>query len=53
MMKIYLAGPLFSEAERAWHRKAKSGMGAVAEKLETPWEVIWPYERMTREEIEI
>lgn len=38
-MTIYLAGPLFSAADRAWHRATKAGIEA-----ETDHAVIWPYE---------
>lgn len=36
---IYLAGPLFSHAEQAWHRTTKARIEA-----ETSFKVIWPFE---------
>ena len=44
-MKIYQAGPLFSEAERAWHRECRSLL------REKGHEVIWPFELFPQEEI--
>ena len=35
-MKIYQAGPLFSEAERAWHKKFKAKLEAEG------YDVLWP-----------
>ena len=35
-MKIYQAGPLFSDADRAWHRNFKMKLGAAG------YEVLWP-----------
>lgn len=46
MPTAYLAGPLFSEAERAFARKVKA---RIME--ETSLEVLWPYELFTQEEI--
>lgn len=37
-MKVYQAGPLFSEAERDWHLKLKRRL------LEAGYNVVWPYE---------
>jgi len=37
-MKVYQAGPLFSEAEQDWHRKCKAKL------ISAGHEVIWPYE---------
>lgn len=39
--KIYLAGPLFSQAEIEWGYKVKA---AILEKLGDVVEVVWPYE---------
>lgn len=44
-MKIYQAGPLFSEAERNWHREFRSLL------CEKGHEVIWPYELFSQNEI--
>lgn len=47
-MKVYLAGPLFSEAERSWTRH----MRRVLEKAAPGIRFIWPYELITKHEIE-
>jgi nucleoside 2-deoxyribosyltransferase len=44
--KIYLAGPLFTDAERAWHKSAKAEMTAAG------FDVVWPGELLTRRRIE-
>jgi len=44
-MKIYLAGPLFSESERAWLADIKRRMEAISPDIT----VIWPYELIPRE----
>jgi len=46
MPTIYLAGPLFSHADRQWHRAAKSRIEA-----ETGHPVIWPFELFDQDEI--
>ena len=45
-MKIYQAGPLFSEAERNWHLGFKQKLVAAGH------EVMWPGEFFTQEEID-
>ncbi len=42
-MKIYLAGPLFSEAERDWMSKLKGQIESFASKLGHTAQVVWPY----------
>lgn len=45
-MRIYQAGPLFSEAECNWHKQFK-------EKLESSgYEVVWPGELITSDKLE-
>ena len=44
-MRIYQAGPLFSEAEREWHKSLKARL------LTAGHEVIWPGDLITQEEI--
>ena len=44
-MKIYLAGPLFSESERAWLADIKRRMEAISSDIS----VIWPYELIPRD----
>jgi nucleoside 2-deoxyribosyltransferase len=50
-MKIYLAGPLFSEAERDWINKLKGQIESLAAKSSRTVQVVWPYELITLEEI--
>jgi nucleoside 2-deoxyribosyltransferase len=52
MIKLYLAGPLFSEAEREWHTKTKRLLIERAAKLSINIKIIWPYELITLSEIE-
>lgn len=44
-MKIYLAVPLFSEAEQDWFRGLKSQL------QEMGYDVVWPYELFNQDEI--
>ncbi len=50
-MKIYFAGPLFSEAERDWIRAIKRRIEDLAAKAERNVEVVWPYDLIGREEL--
>ncbi|MFZ0931374.1 MAG: nucleoside 2-deoxyribosyltransferase [Syntrophobacteraceae bacterium] len=50
-MKIYLAGPLFSEAERDWMKKLKGRIESLANVSANKVQVIWPYELITAEAI--
>jgi nucleoside 2-deoxyribosyltransferase len=52
MKTLYLAGPLFSEAERDWHIRTKQLLEERATERGEEIEVIWPYELMTLSEIE-
>jgi nucleoside 2-deoxyribosyltransferase len=51
MTCIYLAGPLFTEAERAWHTQTKHLLQQAAAGQDTAINVVWPYELITTEEI--
>ena len=52
-MKIYFAGPLFSEAERDWIRSTiKHIESLAAAKREMSVEIIFPYDLSTQEEID-
>jgi nucleoside 2-deoxyribosyltransferase len=51
MTCIYLAGPLFTEAERAWHTQTKHLLQQTAARQDAAIDVIWPYELITAEEI--
>lgn len=51
-MKIYLAGPLFSEAERNWDAMLKEQIESQASALGKEVDVVWPYQFITAEEIE-
>lgn len=44
-MKIYLAGPLFSEAEQDWLRGLKRQL------QELGYDVLWPYELFNQDEV--
>jgi nucleoside 2-deoxyribosyltransferase len=48
LMKIYLAGPLFSEAERNWLKSIKAAIEILGDENY----VLWPYELITREDNE-
>lgn len=50
-MKIYLAGPLFSQAGRNWMKKLKGQIESLAAESGCNVQVIWPYELITQEEI--
>jgi len=52
MFTIYLAGPLFTEAERDWHIKTKIFLLDKAAEKGKKVKVIWPYELITLSEIE-
>jgi nucleoside 2-deoxyribosyltransferase len=47
MRVIYLAGPLFTEAERDWHRTTQSLLLEEAARRGEAVEVLWPYELIT------
>ena len=49
---IYLAGPLFTEAERDWIRKLKDEIESLAASKCKQASVIWPYELIIQTEIE-
>jgi nucleoside 2-deoxyribosyltransferase len=51
-MKIYLAGPLFTEAERDWIRSLKEEIESLAEAQGQQVNVIWPYELISQSEID-
>jgi len=48
-MKIYLAGPLFSQAEQDWLRRLKAQI--LARAPAAPIEVCWPHDLFTAQEI--
>ena len=51
-MKIYFAGPLFSEAARDWIRATIGKIESLAAQHGMKTEIIFPYDLITREEIE-
>jgi hypothetical protein len=51
-VKIYLAGPLFSEAERDWIRSTIQKIESLAAQREIKIEIIFPYDLITQSEIE-
>lgn len=44
-MRIYQAGPLFTEAEQQWHRAFRTQLQAAG------YEVIWPFELFLQEDV--
>lgn len=52
-MKIYFAGPLFSEAERDWIRSTIRKIESLARERRVHVEIIFPYDLITTEEIEL
>ncbi len=44
-MRIYQAGPLFTEAEQQWHRAFRVRLQAAE------YEVIWPFELFSQEDV--
>ncbi|MFZ0932479.1 MAG: nucleoside 2-deoxyribosyltransferase [Syntrophobacteraceae bacterium] len=50
-MRVYLAGPLYSEAERDWMKKLKGRIENLAPISADKVDVIWPYELITAEAI--
>ncbi len=50
-LTIYLAGPLFSEAERLWLAETKRMIIHTARKHNRHVNVVWPYELISPEEI--
>lgn len=51
MQVLYLAGPLFAEAERDWHRETKRLLLETATRHGRAIEVLWPYELISADEI--
>ncbi len=51
MMKIYQAGPLFTEAERAWHRDFKAKLKAAGYDPVWPGDLIPPLPGLTARQI--
>ncbi len=50
-MKIYLAGPLFTQAEQQWLKGLQGELRAVIDQAGTPGTVIWPYDLATPEDL--
>ena len=51
-IKIYFAGPLFSEAERDWIRSTISKIESLAAQHGIKTEIIFPYDLITQDEID-
>ena len=51
-MKLYLAGPLFTQAEQNWLRDLKSKILVLAAKAGKEIDVVWPYELVSPEDME-
>ena len=52
-VKIYFAGPLFCESERDWIRSTINKIESLAAQRGTKTEIIFPYDLITHEEIEL
>ncbi len=52
MLQVYQAGPLFTEGEQDWHRKAKAAMEAACAAAGTPVRIVWPGEFFSQKEID-
>lgn len=52
-MKIYLAGPLFSKAERNWIREIRKHIIQLVKSRGREVDIVWPYEVITKEEIDL
>ena len=52
MLTLYLAGPLFSEAERDWLTRTISMISERAAQEKKRLKIIWPYELISRAEVE-
>ncbi|MCE5242461.1 MAG: nucleoside 2-deoxyribosyltransferase [Syntrophobacteraceae bacterium] len=50
-MTIYLAGPLFTEAERAWMLALKNGIIDLAARIGVTVNVLWPWEFISEVEL--
>lgn len=51
-MKIYFAGPLFSESERDWIRSTIKQMKSFADQNSSKVEICFPYDLLPQEEID-
>ena len=51
-MKLYLAGPLFTQAEQNWLRDLKSKVEALTAKAGKEIDVVWPYELVSPGDME-
>jgi len=51
-MVIYLAGPLFTEGERAWMRGLKQSIIDMAERIGVAVEAMWPWEFVPQAELD-
>jgi nucleoside 2-deoxyribosyltransferase len=51
-MKLYLAGPLFTQAEQNWLRGLKSKIQVLAAKVDKEIDVVCPYELVSLEDME-
>jgi nucleoside 2-deoxyribosyltransferase len=51
-MKLYLAGPLFTQAEQYWLGDLKAKIEALSAKAGKEIDVVWPYELVSPEDLE-
>ena len=52
MIKLYLAGPLFTRAEQNWLRELKAEIESLAVNKGKEIDVVWPYELVSQEDLE-
>ncbi|MGC9195027.1 MAG: nucleoside 2-deoxyribosyltransferase [Syntrophobacteraceae bacterium] len=50
-MRIYLAGPLFTQSQRDWLNHLKIELEAITTSKDGPIKVIWPYDLISEAEI--
>jgi len=48
---IYLAGPLFTQAEQQWLKTLQQSLQSFGDRAGRPLEVVWPYELFTQQEL--
>jgi nucleoside 2-deoxyribosyltransferase len=50
-LTIYLAGPLFTQAEQQWLKALQQSLQRFGERAGRQLEVVWPYELFTQQEL--
>jgi len=52
LIKLYLAGPLFTRAEQNWLRNLKAEIESLAVSKGKEIDAVWPYELVSQEDLE-